>query len=167
MIHLNPLIQVITDIKPSSLLLVSRTLGSEATVSAQEALCEALKSVNSSAQCETCGPDKVLIETPVAHVDLAILLDGFCSTTKTEDMQCIAKLRDQIAKHLVVGVNYEYQALWPMSEFIALGMKKLAVVDEQRPLTFYSYDILTYKHVPDWLNPKYWANPERWGKHRW
>ncbi|MFY5624612.1 DUF6231 family protein, partial [Acinetobacter baumannii] len=27
--------------------------------------------------------------------------------------------------------------------------------------------ILTYKHVPDWFNSKFWANPENWNKFRW
>ena len=31
----------------------------------------------------------------------------------------------------------------------------------------WSYDIRTYKSVPDWLNPKFWANPENWDKYRW
>ncbi|MFE1698566.1 DUF6231 family protein, partial [Acinetobacter baumannii] len=24
-----------------------------------------------------------------------------------------------------------------------------------------------YKHVPDWFNSKFWANPENWNKFRW
>lgn len=29
------------------------------------------------------------------------------------------------------------------------------------------YDIASYKTVPDWLNPRHWAHPERWNKTRW
>jgi hypothetical protein len=29
-------------------------------------------------------------------------------------------------------------------------------------LRIHYYDLDTYKSVPDWLNNRYWANPERW-----
>lgn len=29
------------------------------------------------------------------------------------------------------------------------------------------YHIGEYKPVPDWLNPRHWAHPERWNKSRW
>ena len=31
----------------------------------------------------------------------------------------------------------------------------------------WQFNILEYKHIPDWFNSKYWANPENWGKYRW
>ena len=31
----------------------------------------------------------------------------------------------------------------------------------------WQFNILTYKHVPDWFNSKFWANPENWNKFRW
>jgi len=31
----------------------------------------------------------------------------------------------------------------------------------------WQFNILTYKHVPDWFNSKFWANPENWDKYRW
>jgi hypothetical protein len=33
---------------------------------------------------------------------------------------------------------------------------------ESKPLYLYQYAIETYKTTPDWLNSKFWANPERW-----
>ena len=29
-------------------------------------------------------------------------------------------------------------------------------------LRIHYYDLDTYKTVPDWLNARFWANPERW-----
>ncbi|WP_407275015.1 DUF6231 family protein [Halothiobacillus sp. DCM-1] len=29
------------------------------------------------------------------------------------------------------------------------------------------YSIRDYKTVPDWLNPRHWAHPERWDQSRW
>lgn len=38
-----------------------------------------------------------------------------------------------------------------------------------QPLTdrLWAFDIDDYKAVPDWLNARFWANPERWDQHRW
>ncbi|MDD3447840.1 MAG: DUF6231 family protein [Gammaproteobacteria bacterium] len=31
----------------------------------------------------------------------------------------------------------------------------------------YGFDIATYKVTPDWLNSRYWANPELWDRYWW
>jgi len=36
-----------------------------------------------------------------------------------------------------------------------------------RQLTLFTYDLREYKQVPDWLNAKFWANPENFGKYWW
>ena len=45
--------------------------------------------------------------------------------------------------------------------FRALGFT-LSATDTAANLRIYFYDLATYKTVPDWLNARYWANPERW-----
>jgi hypothetical protein len=45
--------------------------------------------------------------------------------------------------------------------FRALGFT-LAMTDRQENIRVYDYDLATYKTVPDWLNARYWAHPERW-----
>jgi len=45
--------------------------------------------------------------------------------------------------------------------FRALGFT-LSATDTAENLRIYDYDLATYKTVPDWLNARYWANPERW-----
>lgn len=39
--------------------------------------------------------------------------------------------------------------------------------DEASDLTLQGFNLYDYKHRPDWLNAKYWANPELWGVYRW
>lgn len=34
-------------------------------------------------------------------------------------------------------------------------------------LTVWQFNLYDYKHLPNWLNSDYWANPENWGKNRW
>lgn len=31
----------------------------------------------------------------------------------------------------------------------------------------WQFNLFDYKQLPDWLNSKFWANPENWGKFRW
>ncbi|OYW63810.1 MAG: hypothetical protein B7Y26_11010 [Hydrogenophilales bacterium 16-64-46] len=45
--------------------------------------------------------------------------------------------------------------------FRALGFIREAI-DAETGLCIQSYDLATYKPVPDWLNARYWAHPERW-----
>ena len=45
--------------------------------------------------------------------------------------------------------------------FRALGFTQLST-DASENIGLYYFDIETYKTVPDWLNARYWAHPERW-----
>ena len=44
-------------------------------------------------------------------------------------------------------------------EFRALAFEPLASAGGT---TLYQFNLATYKPVPDWLNPRFWAHPERW-----
>lgn len=45
--------------------------------------------------------------------------------------------------------------------FRALGFV-LDAADADTRIRIQSYDLDTYKPVPDWLNARFWAHPERW-----
>lgn len=45
--------------------------------------------------------------------------------------------------------------------FRALGFTQCAT-DIAEKIPVYYYDLDTYKTVPDWLNARHWAHPERW-----
>ena len=50
----------------------------------------------------------------------------------------------------------------------ALGFSQLLdPASDAQDLAIWQFNILTYKQVPDWLNAKYWANPDNWNKFRW
>ena len=46
--------------------------------------------------------------------------------------------------------------------FFAFGFRKLQLED-QGSIRLFEYSLSEYKQVPDWLNARYWANPERYG----
>lgn len=45
--------------------------------------------------------------------------------------------------------------------FRALGFT-LYATDPAEGLRIHDYDLNTYKAVPDWLNARFWAHPDRW-----
>ncbi|WP_348673489.1 DUF6231 family protein [uncultured Abyssibacter sp.] len=97
------------------------------------------------------------IDRPSARVELA-LLD---LRSGSPDARELAHWRDLGAAHLLL--------LTPRHdgfdrELIALGLSVLA---RSEAFEVWSFDIASYKATPDWLNPKYWAHPERWGQTRW
>lgn len=95
--------------------------------------------------------------------DLALACLG--EGTAREARQQIAAMRDLLARQLLVFVP---ENLLDDTALIGLGLNRQAHFDvEGAAWQAWSYDIRTYKSVPDWLNPKFWANPENWNKYRW
>jgi hypothetical protein len=72
-------------------------------------------------------------------------------------------MRDLFAKKIIVFASLERT-----KQLRALGFNQLLeLVPEDNPVQIWQFNILTYKHVPDWFNSKFWANPENWDKFRW
>ena len=97
------------------------------------------------------------------HYDCAVLegLPGALSPQQAESV--VAHLRDVQAGQLLW--LHEADSPWKRQDLLALGFKLLDKADDGGKL--FGYDIDNYKTTPDWLSPKNWANPERWGKKRW
>lgn len=74
--------------------------------------------------------------------------------------QGITRLRDLLARRVLVLASPEFGAT-----LHALGFSQIEQLSEN--LVIWQFNILSYKQVPDWLNSKYWANPENWNKYRW
>jgi hypothetical protein len=72
---------------------------------------------------------------------------------------CLAQARDACAPCIVViaTANCALDRL----AFLALGYDALGI-DTAENIALYRHDLATYKTVPDWLNARYWAHPERW-----
>ena len=87
-------------------------------------------------------------------------MSGLSDTTKA---QFLVKLRDLMAKKLVVVTNEQDHKLMRSLGFTQLIEKSA----QDNDLAIWQFNILNYKHVPDWFNSKYWANPENWNKFRW
>ncbi|MFM7811324.1 MAG: DUF6231 family protein [Acinetobacter junii] len=81
----------------------------------------------------------------------------------SQKSQLLVKLRDLMAKRIVVVSNLSDEKLLRSLGFTQLIDK----TTHESDFALWQFNILTYKHVPDWFNSKFWANPENWDKFRW
>lgn len=87
------------------------------------------------------------------------------SMAPDEARRLIAALRDLVARQSLVFVP---ESLLEDTTLLGLALTRQArFLLDGAPWQAWSYDIRTYKAVPDWLNPTFWANPENWDKYRW
>lgn len=78
----------------------------------------------------------------------------------------LAGLRDLYARRVLLRLAAN--AIWRHQDVMAFGFTRLAqLTSDGNAVTYYGFDVGTYKTTPDWLNAKYWANPELFGRYRW
>ncbi|HVK99502.1 MAG TPA: DUF6231 family protein [Dongiaceae bacterium] len=113
-------------------------------------------------------PEHVLQADFQQRFDL-VFIDASCfGQAKPTALALIAKARDLLASRVLVEWRPETHQEWVDADFLALAMRRRAVMEaDGGTQVYYGYDLRTYKQVPDWLNPKYWANPQMWNKARW
>ncbi len=78
----------------------------------------------------------------------------------------IAQVRDIHAREVLLILSNNSE--WKTTDLIGLGLRQIAETEQQNE-TFHAWYFArdNYKKVPDWLNNRYWANPEKFGKYRW
>ncbi|WP_324779056.1 DUF6231 family protein [Thiobacillus sedimenti] len=96
--------------------------------------------------------------TAPAPCALALGVDALDGLDAAQAEQLLSRVRLYTAPHVLVvarpGCALDEAA------FRALGFT-LAATDAAG-VRVHEYDIETYKSVPDWLNSRFWAHPERW-----
>lgn len=119
-----------------------------------------LTHIDSFQQLENLGRfDCVIIADWLEH------LTGSSSTAPAPmGVQLLARLRN-LHSHaiwlLIPGV-----APQPKPELIALGFQRLHAFAGKN-LECYGYNLDRYNHKREWNTPRFWANPENWGKYWW
>ena len=100
----------------------------------------------------------------VERCELAVVLGDFEQCETREAITLLGRLRDLYSKRLLCA--FSRHGSLSKNDCIALGMSELHRFDSP-DWSLYEFNIHSYKHVPDWLNSRFWANPEMWDKHRW
>lgn len=90
---------------------------------------------------------------------LALGIDALNGLDAQQAQHLISQTRLYVAPRILLAVR-ENCAL-DAAMFRALGFT-LSATDAAENLRIYDYDLATYKTVPDWLNARFWAHPERW-----
>jgi hypothetical protein len=162
--------QILTDHPPSSLLCAGR--GTVETVKEYLSL---------HPRCQLLQVDLVqmdiheVVERLNNHgmFDFTLVANTIEYVDKATAQHFLARLRDIHTKKMLVVVPIGEQgsdlpSRWEAADFLALGfiLKSKLTVD-QKPLHVYAFDIDSYKSTPEWLNNKYWANPQLWDKYWW
>lgn len=118
-------------------------------------------------QWEYCSLKEVTSLPFVKRYDLALVnlikFDNLNPEHAHHIEHAIVRLRDLFAKKVIILADQSLK-----KSLRALGFNQfLAILPEESPVQLWQFNILTYKHVPDWFNSKFWANPENWNKYRW
>ncbi|WAJ38903.1 DUF6231 family protein [Pseudomonas sp. GOM7] len=99
--------------------------------------------------------------------DLALLVDCLEHLPKRQGLELLAGIRNLNASRVAALVDLA-DCDWQETDFFALAMQASEQFKrEGQMLHLFTYDLLDYKQVPDWLNAKFWANPENFGKYWW
>jgi len=104
-------------------------------------------------------PVSTQAETPTTRCTLAVGIHALKGLSANQAQQLISQTRLYVAPRLLLveGTDCALDA----AAFRALGFS-LCFSDDAENLNIHDYDLATYKPVPDWLNARYWAHPERW-----
>lgn len=99
--------------------------------------------------------------------DLALVADCLEHLPKRDGLRLLGGIRNLNASRIAVLVDLQ-ACDWQATDFYALALQVSARFErDEQTLTLFTYDLLDYKQVPDWLNAKYWANPQMFGKYWW
>ncbi|MHB1215650.1 MAG: DUF6231 family protein [Thiobacillus sp.] len=90
---------------------------------------------------------------------LALGIDVLNGLDAEHARHLISQTRLYAAPHILLAAQAD--CALDADRFIALGFT-LSASDTAENVRIHEFDIDTYKTVPDWLNARYWAHPERW-----
>lgn len=158
------LVALLQSLQPEHILIAGET----------ETLAAGLEPVAGNFHLEQCGLQdlqQTIDKLPV--YDVVLLLGVIENLDKAEADALLGRLRDLHARHVFVFVPIGegwsgLRSHWQQTDLLALGFSLYRTYAAgQGNLHLYRFELDTYKATPEWLNSKYWANPELFGKYRW
>lgn len=106
-------------------------------------------------------------ELAAQRYDLALIVDCLEHIPKRTALELLGGIRNLNASRLAVLVDLA-ACEWQETDFFALALQASERFQrDDQVLHLFTYDLRDYKQVPDWLNAKFWANPENFGKYWW
>jgi len=96
---------------------------------------------------------------PQTQFALALAIDALNGLDAEQARILLGQVRNFISPRILIAAGPRCPL--DRNAFLALGFELLGL-DDIENVMLYHFDFSTYKHVPDWLNARYWAHPERW-----
>ena len=87
----------------------------------------------------------------------------------TEQRTVLGTARDRVAPRVLAAIDVAGTPSPALAgQLRALGFQDRGTArHDGRSVSVAGFDIDDYKHTPDWLSPRNWANPELWNRYRW
>lgn len=104
--------------------------------------------------------------TDLPTIDLAIISDITETLPKAQAIEWLGLMRNAHARRIIVisKITPSTQQTWQITDYLGLGMKRLISVNNYQ---LFTYAIESYQLKREWLNNRFWANPENFDKYRW
>lgn len=113
------------------------------------------------------APGPLPAEVAGRRFDLALAVDCLEHLPKRDGLRLLAGIRNLNAGRLAVLAD-RAACGWSDTDFYSLALEASERFKrDEQVLSLYTYDVRAYKQVPDWLNARFWANPENYGKYWW
>ncbi|MDZ5603600.1 DUF6231 family protein [Pseudomonas sp. RP23018S] len=116
---------------------------------------------------DTAPPGPLPAPLAARRYDLALLVECLEHLPRRSGLELLGGIRNLNASK--VAVLADLQACgWQDTDFFALALSASERFSRgEQHLCLFTYDLRDYKQVPDWLNARFWANPENFGKYWW
>lgn len=128
---------------------------------------EAFKAAHPDSLVSFAKPGPLSDELAAQRFDLALVVDCLEHLSKREGLELLGGIRNLNASRIAVLADLD-ACDWKETDFFSLALQASeGFARDDQLLTLFTYDLLDYKQVPDWLNARFWANPENFGKYWW
>ncbi|MBA1203356.1 hypothetical protein G7009_16635 [Pseudomonas capeferrum] len=116
---------------------------------------------------DVVAPGPLPRQVAAQRFDLALLVDCLEHLPKRGGLELLGGIRNLNASRVAVLADLAACG-WQETDFFALALSASEKFQrDEQVLSLFTYDLHDYKQVPDWLNARFWANPENYGKYWW
>jgi hypothetical protein len=128
---------------------------------------QAFQEAHPGTELAHAAPGPLPAELAGQRFDLALVVDCLEHIPKRAGLELLGGIRNLNASRIAVLADLKACG-WQTTDFYSLALQASeCFARDEQVLTLFTYDLREYKQVPDWLNAKFWANPENFGKYWW
>jgi len=127
----------------------------------------AFQAAHPEALVAQAAPGALPQDLAAQRFDLALVIDCLEHLPKRAGLELLGGIRNLNASRIAVLADLA-ACDWKETDFFSLALQSNERFQrDEQVLTLFTYDLREYKQVPDWLNARFWANPENFGKYWW